>query len=135
MTDAVAGTSLHVLLLAGSPLDANPVDVHGALSLLTEALRDVRASAQFTTMIAEPDAVGGLLARCDRPLFSVLHCCPKGPTTTSLWPFPQSPMARCRSRRCPACPSRPLCRRRPAWSAATTTCTRSCNTCTSTALC
>lgn len=71
MTDT-ANTDLHVLLLVSSPLDAE-VDVHGALTHLEQALRGVRAAAQVRTLIAEPEAVGGLLARHDRPRFAVLH--------------------------------------------------------------
>jgi hypothetical protein len=70
---APPASSLHVLLLASSPLDAGPVDIHSALAHLEQALRGVHAPAQFTTLIAEPDAVQGLLTRGDRPRFPVLH--------------------------------------------------------------
>ena len=73
MTETPDASSRHVLLLVSSPLDANPVDIHGALAHLEQALRDVHAPAQFHTMIAEPDAVSKLLTRRDRPAFAVLH--------------------------------------------------------------
>jgi tetratricopeptide (TPR) repeat protein len=73
MTAPNADSSLHVLLLLSSPLDSGPVDLHGALAHLEQALRAVQAPAQFHARVAEPDAVAGLLARGDRPLFPVLH--------------------------------------------------------------
>jgi tetratricopeptide (TPR) repeat protein len=73
MTNHTAVSSLHVLLLASSPLDADPVDIHSALAHLEQALGDVHAAAQFTAWIAEPNAVSGFLTRGDRPRFPVLH--------------------------------------------------------------
>ncbi len=63
----------HILFLVSSPLTADPVAVDRALQELTDALKDIPAPATFVTRAAEADAVSALMARRDRPPFSVLH--------------------------------------------------------------
>ncbi len=63
----------HILFLVSSPLTADPVAVDRALQELTDALKDIPAPATFVTRVAEADAVSALMARRDRPPFSVLH--------------------------------------------------------------
>ncbi|MGB9724693.1 MAG: CHAT domain-containing protein, partial [Chloroflexia bacterium] len=63
----------HILFLVSSPLTADPVAVDRALQELADALRTIPAPATFITRVAEADAIGALMARRDRPRFSVLH--------------------------------------------------------------
>ncbi|MCS7286677.1 MAG: CHAT domain-containing protein [Anaerolineae bacterium] len=63
----------HILFLVSSPLTANPVAVDRAVHELTEALRTLYVRATFTVHIAEVEAISALMARRDRPRFSVLH--------------------------------------------------------------
>ncbi len=66
-------SSLHALFLVSAPLSADPVAVDEAVRRLSDALRAVQAPATFHTHVAEADAVSALLARQDRPRFTVLH--------------------------------------------------------------
>jgi hypothetical protein len=63
----------HILFLLSSPLTADPVAVDQALQELTDALQAIPVPATFVTRVAEVDAIGALMARRDRPPFSVLH--------------------------------------------------------------